>query len=138
MPTMPSTPPADRATDARAVRLDFPVEGMTCAACATRIGKGLGKLDGVERAQVNLATNRATVLVDPELVTLDDLKARVDALGYSVPEVVGDLDETSDLIEQRRQRTIGRRLTVAAVLTVPLLAISMVPPLMFTGWPWVA
>ncbi len=43
-------------------RIDLPVEGMTCAACATRIGRGLSKLDGVRRADVNLAANRATVV----------------------------------------------------------------------------
>jgi len=120
------------------VRLDFPVEGMTCAACATRIGKGLGKLDGVERADVNLATNRATVLIDPALVGLDDLRAKVGSLGYAVPDTDGDLDEASDQIEQRRQRLTFRRLALAAGLTVPLLLLSMVPALMFDGWPWLA
>ena len=49
-------------------RVDLPVEGMTCAACATRIGKGLSKLEGVERADVNLAAARATIVFDPTLV----------------------------------------------------------------------
>ncbi len=140
-------------------RLDFPVEGMTCAACATRIGKGLTKLDGVVEADVNLATNRATVLVDPHVLGMDDLTARVESLGYHVPTLVapatdangGAAGETrpgltgaaadaeiSEQIEARRERVIARRLVVAAVLTVPLLLISMVPALMFDGWQWLA
>ncbi len=140
-------------------RLDFPVEGMTCAACATRIGKGLGKLDGVVQADVNLATNRATVLLDDPSIGMDALTARVESLGYHVPTLdaptaATDQDgpgssgttpsgaaadaEISEQIEARRERTIARRLIVAAALTVPLLLISMVPALMFDGWPWLA
>jgi Cu+-exporting ATPase len=66
-------------------RVDLPVEGMTCAACATRIRKGLLKLDGVEDAEVNLATNRATVKFDPSLLDLDGVTAKIVKLGYSVP-----------------------------------------------------
>jgi len=45
-----------------AARADLAIEGMTCAACAGRIQRALGRLDGVEDAQVNFATGRATVL----------------------------------------------------------------------------
>jgi len=114
-------------------RVDLPVEGMTCAACATRIGKGLGKLDGVEAADVNLAANRATVRFDPNLVDVDALKAKITALGYAVPD-----EADADDIEDRRAAILGRRLVVSAVLTVPLVLISMVPALMFDGWPWLA
>jgi Cu+-exporting ATPase len=114
-------------------RIDLPVEGMTCAACATRIGKGLGKLDGVERADVNLAAARATVVFDPELVDPTALTAKIESLGYTVPE-----HDRHDEAEAAYAKVLGRRLLVAAVLTVPTLLISMVPPLMFDGWQWVA
>ncbi|HSL58061.1 MAG TPA: heavy metal translocating P-type ATPase [Acidimicrobiales bacterium] len=114
-------------------RVDLPVEGMTCAACASRIGRGLGKLDGVARADVNLAANRATIVFDEALVDELDLRGTIERLGYSVPEV-----DDSEALEERVRRTIGRRLAIAAALTVPLVAVSMVPALMFDGWQWLA
>ncbi len=114
-------------------RVDLPVEGMTCAACATRIGKGLGKLEGVERADVNLAAARATVVFDPAVVDADAFVAKIESLGYSVPE-----DDDQAAAEARYVQVLTRRLVVAVVLTVPTLLISMVPPLMFDGWQWLA
>jgi Cu+-exporting ATPase len=114
-------------------RVDLPVEGMTCAACATRIGKGLGKLDGVERADVNLAAARATVVFDPTVVDAAAFVTKIESLGYSVPE-----DDDQAAVEARYLQVLTRRLVVAVVLTVPTLLISMVPPLMFDGWQWLA
>ncbi len=59
------------------------IEGMTCASCALRIEKGLKKLPGVSAANVNLATEQATVTFDPSLVGLDDLLKKVSDTGYS-------------------------------------------------------
>ena len=111
-------------------RVDLPIEGMTCASCATRIGRGLGRLAGVERADVNLAAQRATVVFDADEVGVDDFRAKVESLGYKVPEV-----EDADS-ETRQLSALGRRLALAVVLTVPVLAISMIPALMFDGWQW--
>ncbi|GAB4243601.1 MAG: heavy metal translocating P-type ATPase [Thermoleophilia bacterium] len=63
----------------------LPVEGMTCAACATRVQKGLAKLEGVETANVNLAAEKAAVDYDPERVSPRDLIATVKDVGYDVP-----------------------------------------------------
>src|SRR3954469_23297415 len=73
------------ATETGTSRIDLPVAGMTCASCAARIGKGLGRLDGVAGADVNLATNVATVRFDPQVVGPDALRGRIESLGYSVP-----------------------------------------------------
>ncbi|WPD18321.1 heavy metal translocating P-type ATPase [Thermaerobacter composti] len=67
------------------VDVTLPVEGMTCAACANRIERGLKRLDGVADAAVNLATARAWVRFDPKRVTVADMAARVRDLGYDVP-----------------------------------------------------
>jgi len=114
-------------------RIDLPVEGMTCAACATRIGKGLGKLDGVARADVNLAAARATVVYDPTKVDPSAFTAKIESLGYSVPA-----EDDHEAAEARYLAVLSRRLMVAVVLTVPTVLISMVPPLMFDGWQWLA
>jgi Cu+-exporting ATPase len=111
--------------------IELPVEGMTCAACATRIGKGLGRLEGVESANVNLATARAQVVLDPTLVTEQDLRVTIEGLGYGVPEPEVD-------VEGARIRSLTRRLTLAAALTVPLVVLSMIHALHFDGWGWLA
>ena len=101
---------------------------MTCAACATRIERKLNKLDGVD-ATVNYATERATVAFAPA-VAPSDLVAAVEAAGYRalLPGEEARPDTSS----------AGRRLTVSAALTVPLVLLSMIPPLQFEGWEWVA
>ena len=114
-------------------RLDLPIEGMTCAACATRIGKGLNKIEGVSQADVNLAAARATVHFDPTITSRAEFAEKIESLGYRVPEV-----DRRDEAEAEYAHTLGIRLLVAAVLTVPTVVISMVPPLMFTNWQWVA
>jgi P-type Cu+ transporter len=69
------TPPT-----ATAVR--FPVEGMTCASCVNRIERYLRKTEGVAEANVNLATETASVRFDPAVVDLDGLRSAVEAAGY--------------------------------------------------------
>ena len=59
------------------------ITGMTCASCVRRVEKALGKVPGVSAAQVNLATEAATVTYDPAAVTADDLTAAVGTAGYS-------------------------------------------------------
>ncbi|MDA8168068.1 MAG: heavy metal translocating P-type ATPase [Nitrospiraceae bacterium] len=63
-------------------RIDIPVTGMSCAACAARIQNGLSKLDGVREASVNFAAERATVVYNPEKVSVDALMQAVKDLGY--------------------------------------------------------
>jgi P-type Cu+ transporter len=115
------------------VRLILPVEGMTCASCSARVGRALTKLDGVSDANVNFATHRAAVSYDPDLVDPDALRAAVERVGYSVPDVPDDA-----AMHERRRIRLQRQLTLAVVLTVPTLLISMVPAFMFDGWQWVA
>ena len=62
----------------------LPVEGMTCASCVNRIERFLRKTPGVTDATVNLATERATVLVDPSLAARTDLVGAIEAAGYDV------------------------------------------------------
>ena len=113
-------------------RSDIAVEGMTCAACANRIQRTLTKLDGVSDARVNFANGRATVIHDAAVLD-DQLRAAIERLGYEAP-VTADHDEA----EQRREADLRRRWIVAVVLGLPVVAISMVPPLMFDGWQWAA
>lgn len=74
------------ATQQELARVTFGVKGMTCASCAARIEKSLGKVPGVKEATVNLATEKATVLMEPRQVDLHSLRQAVESLGYHVVE----------------------------------------------------
>ena len=115
------------------VRTDIRVEGMTCGACAARVQTALGAEGGVLDARVNFATGRATVLHDG---TIDDvvLRSAVERSGYSAP---ADAETDADA-GVRRVAGLRRRLVVAAVASVPVVAVSMLPPLRFDGWRWAA
>jgi Cu+-exporting ATPase len=72
-------------------RIDLPIVGMHCAACALNVEKGLSGVAGVGQANVNAATNRATVLFDPMLVKVGDLVEAVRGKGYDVATAVAEL-----------------------------------------------
>jgi Cu+-exporting ATPase len=114
-----------------ATRVQIALEGMTCAACATRIEKKLNRLEGVD-AVVNFATEEAAVRYDSARVAIDDLIAAVESAGYQA-RVGAEASEAED-----RSRALRTRLAVSAALTAPLAALAMLPPLQFDGWEWVA
>jgi len=109
---------------------------MTCAACANRIEKKLNRLDGVT-ATVNYATEKANVAFDPEVATPETLIATVQSIGYgaAMPAPIGD-DRADPALA--RIADLRRRLTVAVLLGVPVLLLSMIPALQFRGWQWFA
>jgi len=111
-------------------RADIAIEGMTCAACANRIQRGLAKLDGVDEVRVNFANGRATVLHHGG--DESDMRSVVEQLGYEAP-----VSADHDAAERRREADLRRRWTVALVLGVPVVLVSMVPALRFDGWEWV-
>src|SRR2546422_2194873 len=112
-------------------RVELEIGGMTCASCAARIEKKLNKLGSVEAA-VNYASDQAHVSFDPAQVTLEDLVAAVEGIGYRAA-LLADERETADDV-----RPLRVRLLVAAVLSLPLLLLAMIPPLEFGGWEWLA
>ncbi len=120
-------------------KVTFAVEGMTCASCAARIEKVLGKLPTVRSAVVNIATAKATVEGD---ATWGELFAAVEKAGYKAIDPRPTLSESRGLAgsrpddvrvrEQDHLRDLKRKLIVASVLTAPVLAIAMLD-LMFPG-----
>jgi Cu+-exporting ATPase len=113
-------------------RLRLDVEGMTCATCAARIERKLNRLDGVE-ATVNYATEEAAVSFDPATVSVADLIATVEAVGYHA-----SLPREAAAATSEAARAVRTRLAVAVLLTAPLTLLAMVGPLQFAGWEWVA
>jgi Cu+-exporting ATPase len=112
-------------------RVELALEGMTCAACATRIERKLNKLDGVE-ASVNYATEQAAVRYDPTKVAVGELIGAVEAAGYHA-KLAAEAGEAAD-----RSAALRLRLIVAAALTTPVVVLAMIPPLRFEGWEWVS
>ena len=124
--------------------VDLVIGGMTCASCASRIERKLNKLDGVD-ASVNYATEGARVHA-PASVTQEDLVATVESLGYSVlptsPAPGGAGSETDEDHGDQRlalaDAALRQRLLVSAALSLPVLALSMVPALQFDHWQWIS
>jgi len=116
-------------------RLDVEVEGMTCAACAARVQRSLNELDGVT-ATVNLATERATVQFAPGAATVEAIAGQIERAGYHarLPQRGRDEGHQHPADSDRLQL----RLAVAVVLSIPVVALAMVPALRFSGWEWVA
>ncbi|NJI58048.1 copper-translocating P-type ATPase [Microbacterium oxydans] len=120
--------------------VELEIGGMTCASCAMRIEKKLNKLEGVV-ATVNYATEKAKVTVpdgyDPAL-----LIAEVEKTGYSaaLPAPKGkraDAGSTGDAEgEDPELRSLRNRLIGSVVLTVPVIAMAMIPALQFMYWQW--
>ncbi len=135
--------------------VELEVSGMTCGSCSARVQKTLNKQEGVEEAHVNLATNRAVVRFDPDLVSVDDLVAAVTRTGYGLapvePEPPDGANEEVDE-EAAAQRGWFRRLIVAWPLALVVMALSMlymhdewarwwafgltVPVQFWAGWPF--
>ena len=112
--------------------LELGLTGMTCAACAARIEKRLNEIDGVEAA-VNYATESAMVAFQPSEVSAQALIEAVRGIGYDT-QVLDDEPYDDGLDE--RLAALRLRLTVAAVFSVPVVVLSMVPAAQFTNWQW--
>jgi Cu+-exporting ATPase len=108
-------------------RIDMPVTGMTCAACANRIERSLSKQPGVKSASVNFATERATVTFDPNVTSTGALVGTVRDAGYDAhPEVDGaSADDSLEAAHAAEYAAAKRKFAVAAVLSLPVLIIAM-------------
>lgn len=104
-------------------RVDLKISGMTCAACAARVEKTLSGLEGVLRANVNFAMERATVEYDPSRINLADLRRAVADAGYKAEDGDKRFDEDKEKLEREREtRRQISLLVMSAVFSVPLLA----------------
>ena len=135
--TTTSTTTASPETGTQTIALA--IGGMTCASCAARIGKRLNKIDGVE-AGVNYATEQATITFTDN-TSVDDLIGQIEAIGYTanVPQEANASPDRSDRPEETDDaatRALRTRLIGSTLLTVPVLALSMITPLQFNSWQW--
>jgi Cu+-exporting ATPase len=111
----------------------LPIEGMSCASCVQRIEQALMKTPGVLSAEVNIATERATVSVIPSTSVEDHLRRAIEDAGYRVPEVArpSAASDRERLTRQREIASLRTRLLVGVALSLPVLLGS------FPDWvPW--
>src|SRR5947209_3708150 len=132
--TAQTLPPDDQRAVGAATSVTLPVTGMTCASCVRRIEKALAKVEGVQNATVNLATEQATVVYDPNVTDLPRLGAAVEKAGYKVGQTpaapagghaAAPQAEPVDRHELERQREIDdlkRKSLVSLVIGLGMMA----------------
>jgi len=102
------------------------IDGMTCAACVARVERALKRVPGVQEAVVNLATERAVVQIDGELVPLERLVEAVELAGYAArPISEGASEPLAALVGDPELPALWRRLLVSVLLTTPIFVLSM-------------
>ncbi|WP_020579830.1 heavy metal translocating P-type ATPase [Actinopolymorpha alba] len=122
-------------------QIELAIGGMTCASCAARIEKKLNKIEGVT-ATVNYATEKAKVTF-PASVNPQDLIATVEKTGYTAevpppPKAASGSGEAAEPVEVDELRPLRTRLITSIVLSVPVIAMAMVPAWQFTYWQWLS
>jgi Cu+-exporting ATPase len=139
-PTMTTTTTTSTTTPATHT-VALVIGGMTCASCAARIGKRLNKIDGVE-AGVNYATEQATITFT-DSTSVDELIGEIEAIGYTAarPQAADTAPDSGqpgadNETEDSATHALRTRLIVSTLLTVPVLALSMITPLQFNNWQW--
>ncbi len=123
---------------ASTAQVELEISGMTCASCANRIERKLNKLDGVT-ATVNYATEKARVVI-PEGLDPIELVRTVEQAGYGavLPRPATADTEPGAPADDDPTRSLRQRLVISAVLTVPVIALAMVPAWQFTNWQWLS
>ncbi|MCP9958479.1 heavy metal translocating P-type ATPase [Streptomyces sudanensis] len=133
------------ATAPGAAEVELAIGGMTCASCAARIERKLNRMEGVE-ATVNYATEKAKVRFRDADVSVADLVATVEATGYTARPPAprteedgggGTSPETGPEADPE-MLALRQRLLTALVLSVPVVAMAMIPPLQFDNWQWLS
>lgn len=106
--------------------ITMPIQGMTCAACASRIEKVVGKLDGVASASVNFATEKLTVQYHPDKVRISQIKQSIIKAGYQPLEIESKAGVDEDKLRKEKEiKKLWTKFIVSAVFSLPLLYLSM-------------
>ena len=112
------------------------VGGMHCAACSARVEKALRKLEGIENASVNLATEKATVVFNPQTLRLSAIKESIVNAGYEVIETSKNALDEDKLRKEKEIKLLWTKFIIAAALALPLLYIAMAPMIKWVALPF--
>ncbi|MDR0389672.1 MAG: heavy metal translocating P-type ATPase, partial [Spirochaetaceae bacterium] len=113
------------------------IGGMSCAACVRRVEKAILRLEGIESAVVNLATEKATVVYNPQFVRISAVKEAVEKAGYKAQDASreGAVDEDR-LRKEKEIKVLRTKFIVASSLGLPLLYIAMAPMINWVALPF--
>jgi len=112
-------------------KISVPVEGMTCASCVARVEKSISRIDGVQAVNVNLATEKASIIVDRSAANYEEIKKAVEEAGYKIDFSNLDSNKSTDSTDDENDKepeyelTIKKEFIFALILTVPILFLSM-------------
>lgn len=106
-------------------RKELAIHGMVCASCVSRVEAALKRVPGVESANVNLATERATIAFDPSRASLEQMLEAVDIAGFEAEEVADQRKPQRFPQKDVGLAALQRRMLVSIVLSIPILAVSM-------------
>ena len=120
--------------DSKLKIVTIPIGGMTCASCSQRVEKAISKLNGVTKVSVNLATEKAAVEYDPQLIKLSAIKECIVNTGYQALEIDKNTVDEDKLRKEKEIRTLWIKFIIAATFGIPLLYFAMAP--MVTWWPF--
>lgn len=112
-------------------KLSFKIGGMTCAACAVNVQKALSAVNGVSLAEVNIATDKATVCFDDTIANKEILKNAVENAGYSVVDKAGSAEQER-INKEKEIATQRKKMLISLIFTIPLFYIAMAPMLPFS------
>ncbi|MGB3440628.1 MAG: heavy metal translocating P-type ATPase [Actinophytocola sp.] len=123
-------------------QVELVIGGMTCASCAARVENHLNEIDGVE-ATVNYATEKAKVSHSPS-VQVADIVAAIEEIGYTATPPARPAPAASEAVDLTPEvdehdialRSARNRVIIVAILTVPVVAMSMFPLFQFNYWQW--
>jgi Cu+-exporting ATPase len=121
----------------KGVSISIPIGGMTCAACSARVEKAIRKLEGIESATVNLATEKATVVYNPHKVRVSAVKEAIEKAGYTALDFSKEGAVDEDKVRKEKEiKTLWTKFIVAASFGLPLLYIAMVPMIKVVSLPF--
>lgn len=100
----------------------IPVIGMACSACSANIEKKLNTLKGVNSASVSLPGRSALIDFDPQVISLEKMKAEINALGY---DLVIDKETSVDEIEKREYVLLKRKTALSWLFSIAVMCVSM-------------
>ena len=117
-------------------QITIPIEGMTCASCAQKIEKTISKLDGIKSANVNLATEKATIQYDPSVIRLSQIKSEIIKIGYKPLESIGIAKVDEDKVrKQKAIKVLWIKFIVSSVFSIPLFYLAMAPMIKWLSLP---
>ncbi|SCI15542.1 heavy metal translocating P-type ATPase [Romboutsia sp. 1001713B170207_170306_H8] len=117
--------------------IEMKIEGMTCASCAKAVERVVKKFDGIQSINVNIATDKATIIYNPSLVKLSQIKGAIEKAGYKPIEEEKSLNIDEDKLKKEKEmKTLFTKFIIATVFAIPLFYIAMGPMIPKPIGPW--